>query len=222
MLNPRTLGLAVTPNFITPPKGDAVVSGTAGSDAYLFFPGGLGHNIVAGFQSGADGGTQDYLDFSALGVTNATFAQMVHIAAGPDGTTDVTVTGRSLKVSLDHTPVSQITRDDFGVARVIEAPKGNATVSGSGFSDVFHFTPGGLGRDVITDFQHGVAGSPFQDYLDVSSLGLKASNFGTPKLSVTAGPGGSTNIRFAGRSLSINLEHTPAATITRADFLFAH
>ena len=97
-----------------------------GGDADTFtFAAGFGADTITGFDAnpGGTGNTagQDQLDISALGITSATFAANVTIAAGPvAGSTLVTVVGGGTiqvnGVAFPGTVANQITIADFVLA----------------------------------------------------------------------------------------------------------
>jgi Ca2+-binding RTX toxin-like protein len=91
---------------------------------------------------------------------------------------------------------------------------GNDTMSGGTGNDVFQFFAG-FGADTITDF--GTTPGATQDLLDVSGLGIKATAFGTPTITISGG--GNALITIGGDS--IRLSGVAAATISATDFRFA-
>jgi hypothetical protein len=98
------------------------MNGGAGLDTFKFAAL-FGADVIAGFDANPTGG-QDKLDISALGITAATFAANVTMAAGPlVGTTQTTlitiVGGGTIQVNgvaFPGTAANRITIDDFILA----------------------------------------------------------------------------------------------------------
>jgi Ca2+-binding RTX toxin-like protein len=87
--------------------GDDRMNGGVGFDKFVFARGD-GRDTVPGFDASPAGGGQDLLDISAFGVTAASFAASVKIAAAGAGTlvtfgdTSVLLAGVA-PASIDHT-----------------------------------------------------------------------------------------------------------------------
>ena len=80
-------------DVITGGAGNDTMNGGGGFDTFKFAAL-FGADIIAGFDANPGTGGQDFLDISALGITAATFATNVTIAAGPvAGSTLVTIVG---------------------------------------------------------------------------------------------------------------------------------
>ena len=119
-----TLGLSLTGNglantifgtvgndTITGGAGNDVMTGAGGNDVFAFFAG-FGNDVINDFTTGPVGG-QDLLDISGLGVTAATFAASVTIAAS-GASTLITVGGGSIR--LAGVAAGSIDSSDFKLA----------------------------------------------------------------------------------------------------------
>jgi Ca2+-binding RTX toxin-like protein len=118
-LGADTLNGGAGADSITGGAGNDTMNGGAGTDIFQFATG-FGADVINGFDANPTGG-QDFLDVTALGITAATFASMVTIAAGPAaGSTLVTVAGAGTiqinGVAFPGTVANQITVADFILA----------------------------------------------------------------------------------------------------------
>ncbi|MEW6353115.1 MAG: heme peroxidase, partial [Pseudomonadota bacterium] len=94
--------------------GNDVMNGGVGNDIFVFAPG-FGNDIIRpGFDPSPVGG-QDLLDISALGITAATFAGQVTIAANGLGDTLITIGTNSILLDNIINPAT-VTQADFILA----------------------------------------------------------------------------------------------------------
>jgi Ca2+-binding RTX toxin-like protein len=98
-------------NVITAGTGNDTLTGGAGNDFFAFQLG-FGHDIITDFDANPTGG-QDHLDISALGITAATFAGSVTVAAAGS---DTLVTIGTNSIRLTGIAVAAIDATDFRLA----------------------------------------------------------------------------------------------------------
>ena len=98
-------------NVITAWTGNDTLTGGAGNDFFAFQLG-FGHDIITDFDANPTGG-QDHLDISALGITAATFAGSVTVAAAGS---DTLVTIGTNSIRLTGIAVAAIDATDFRLA----------------------------------------------------------------------------------------------------------
>jgi Ca2+-binding RTX toxin-like protein len=97
---------------------------------------------------------------------------------------------------------------------VLRGNNGNNVLSGGGGNDIFVFATTNFGQDRISDFDSNPTGG--QDLLDISGLGIDATNFST---SVTiTDVGADTLVTFSGGSIRL-AGVTDATTVDINDFL---
>jgi Ca2+-binding RTX toxin-like protein len=98
--------------------GNDVLGGGAGNDVFKFSAAGFGQDTINDFAAGLVAGSQDLLDITGLGITAATFAASVKIAAGAGGTTMVTFTapGSTDSIRLLGVASASIDQTDFRLA----------------------------------------------------------------------------------------------------------
>jgi Ca2+-binding RTX toxin-like protein len=98
--------------IITGGAGNDIITPAGGNDR-VRFTAGFGADTIIGFDSNPAGG-QDMLDISSLGITAATFNAQVNIAAGPGGSTRITIGGNT--ITLTGVAPATVTAADFNLA----------------------------------------------------------------------------------------------------------
>lgn len=148
-------------------NGDDAINGGAGDDAINVGAGfntivydqeNFGNDTVASFDANPNGGGQDKIDLSGLGITDADFASRVSITSS-GGDTRIEVTGGSITLTgVSGTGVETIDRSDFILA-------GETTINGTANGETLDGTSGadiilGHGGD---DTINGLAGNDVID-----------------------------------------------------------
>ena len=145
--------------------GNDTINLGAGFNTIVYDEEGFGDDTVASFDANPNGGGQDRIDLSGLGITDADFASRVSIAANGTGTR-IEVAGGSITLNgVTGAGLNVVDRSDFILAggTAIGGTGGDDTLAGTSGADII---TGGAGSDTIDghagdDIIDGGAGDDF-------------------------------------------------------------
>ena len=95
--------------------GNDTLTGGAGSDVFQFSAAGFGHDIITDFSTNPVVGV-DQIDISGLGITAATFASSVKIAASGVGGVNTLITIGTGSIQLNGVAAATVGQNDFHLA----------------------------------------------------------------------------------------------------------
>jgi Ca2+-binding RTX toxin-like protein len=180
-------------------EGDDTISTGAGDDVILYSGPNTGFDAVNG-GGGADV-MQAMANDTVIGLSSLSAVETITA----NGFSGVTIKGSAANNTLNFSAVTLT-----GIVS-IDGGAGNDTITGSAGNDVFRYAVG-AGSDRINGFTVG------QDKIDLSALGVTASNFSTV-VGITNAGGGNTRVTVG--AVTILLAAVATATVNINSFILA-
>ncbi|MEO9337692.1 peroxidase family protein [Mesorhizobium sp. SB112] len=132
--------------------GDDTINVSSGNDIISYTASGFGNDTINNFDASAQGGGQDRIDLSGLGITAANFAtRVLESTVGGSGNTLLTIRDASL-ATIGTIRINGVTNANIDASDFILAAPAAAPINGTNGNNTLN---GGNGNDVI----NGLAGN---------------------------------------------------------------